>query len=84
MTVFVSTEGTLQWEGKPVTLDEFLVNLAGYQASAPKGESRLVINANGARFPQLNYVLEEARKAGIANLVVESDAQPVGEMNTWF
>ncbi|HEY4247113.1 MAG TPA: sigma-70 family RNA polymerase sigma factor [Lacunisphaera sp.] len=86
MTVFVSTDGTLQWEGKPVTLDGFLVNLTGYQASAPNGESRLVIKANGARFSQLDYVLEEARKAGIKNLVVESDALPDdGRMpNTWF
>ncbi len=82
--VAVSTAGTLQWEGKPVTLDEFLVNLAGYQASAPKGESRLVVKASGTLFSQLNYVLDEARKVGINSLVVESDAQPVGEMNTWF
>jgi biopolymer transport protein ExbD len=81
-SVAVSPEGRLQWEGKPVTLDEFLVQLMSYQESNEK--SRLVVKANGARFMQLNWVLEEARKVGITNLVIESDAQPVGWMNTWF
>jgi RNA polymerase sigma factor (sigma-70 family) len=81
-SVSVSTDGALQWEGKPVRLDEFLVNLMSYQTS--NDESRLVVKANGAQFVQLNWVLEEARKAGITNLVIESDAQPTGWMNTWF
>jgi RNA polymerase sigma factor (sigma-70 family) len=84
MAVVVSAQGTLQWEGKPVTLDEFLVNLAGYQASSPNGKSPLVIKADGARFPQLNWVLDQARLAGVSSLVVESDAAPEGWLNTWF
>jgi hypothetical protein len=45
-----------------------------------------VVRANGARFSQLNYVLEEARKAGIDHLVIESDALPDDgrQRNTWF
>ena len=83
ISVFVSAEGELSWEGKYVTLDQFLVNLASHQAS--NRESRLVVKANGARFGQLDWVLEEARKSGITSLVVESDAQPDGRMsNTWF
>jgi biopolymer transport protein ExbD/predicted DNA-binding protein (UPF0251 family) len=81
-SVSVSTDGRLQWEGKPVTLDEFLVRLIGYRTA--NDQSRLVVKANGAHFGQLNWVLEEARKAGITNLVIESDAQPMGWMNTWF
>jgi biopolymer transport protein ExbD len=84
IAVFVSTEGTLQWNGRPVTLDEFLVNLTGYQKSVLNGESRLVISANGARFGQLNWVLDQARLAGVSNMVIESDARPQGWLNTWF
>ncbi len=83
-TVLVTTEGTLKWEGEPVTLGGFLQHLVDYQASAPRGESRLVVQANGTLFSQLNYVLIEARKAGITNLVVESDTLPEGIANTWF
>jgi RNA polymerase sigma factor (sigma-70 family) len=84
IAVFVSAEGTLQWNGRPVTLDEFLVNLTGYQKSVLNGESRLVISANGARFGQLNWVLDQARLAGVSNMVIESDARPQGWLNTWF
>ena len=83
IAVDVSTEGALQWEGKPVTLDEFLSRLTGYQAA--NKESRLVVKAYGARFLQLNWVLEQARLAGVTHLVVESDAPPDGRViNTWF
>ena len=64
-------------------LDEFLV-LLKHQTTAPDGGSRLVVNARGARFRQLNWVLDEARKAGVAHLVIDSDAAPVGPLNTWF
>ena len=83
-TVVVSTQGTLKWEDTPVTLDRFIQNLTHYQAEAAQGESQLIVRANGVKFEQLNYVLDEARKAGIANLVVESDTPPEGAHNTWF
>jgi len=84
VAVAVSPEGTVDWEGENVTLDEFLLRLLKHQSTAPNGESRIVVRAPGARFLQLNWVLDEARKAGIAHLVIESDAAPVGPMSTWF
>lgn len=84
VAVSVTTNGSLTWQGDAVTLDEFLALLVSHQASAPQGESRMVVNAEGALFPQLNWVLDEVRKVGIAHLVVDSDAAPVGPMNTWF
>ena len=74
--VAVDHEGTLQWEGDRVTLDEFLVRLVAYRSSAAHSGSQLVIKANGARFPQLSYVLDEAHKAGITSILVESDSEP--------
>lgn len=82
-TVIVTNKGMLKWEGTPVTLDDFLLNLTRHQASA-NGESRLVVQANGADFSHLNYVLDEARKAEITSLVIESDTLPEGTANTWF
>ncbi|MEN9402094.1 MAG: hypothetical protein RL091_797 [Verrucomicrobiota bacterium] len=84
VAVAVSPQGTLTWDGEPVRLDEFLALMIQHQATAPAGESRIIVSAPGARFPQLNWVLDEARKAGIAHLVIESDAAPVGPLSTWF
>jgi len=84
VAVSVSPQGTLTWEGVPVRLDEFLALMIQHQATAPEGESRLVVSAPGARFQQFDWVLDEARKAGIAHLVIDSDAAPVGPQNTWF
>ena len=81
--VSVSPRGEVFWHGEPVRLDEFLV-LLKHQTTAPNGESRLVVDARGARFRQLNWVLDEARKAGIAHMIIDSDAAPEGPQNTWF
>ena len=74
--VFVTTEGALQWEDQAVTLDEFLVRLTAYQTAAARTGSQLIDKGNGDRYPQLFWVLDEARKAGITHLVVESDSEP--------
>jgi len=82
--ISVSPAGALRWGDTDVTLDEFLEQLVSYQGSAPAGESRMVIDARSARFRQLNWVLDEVRKVGVAHLIVDSDAPPEGPMNTWF
>ena len=80
----ITTEGVIEWEGRRITLDEFLAQLSAHQAAAPNGESQLVVTANGVHFRQLAYVLDEARKARIRHLVVVSDAIPDGhEPNPW-
>ncbi len=81
--VSVSSRGEVFWHGEPVRLEEFLV-LLKHETTAPNGESRLVVDARGARFRQLNWVLDEARKAGIAHMIIDSDAAPEGPQNTWF
>lgn len=82
--VTVSPRGEVSWEGKAVTLDEFMALLAEYQSSATGGDGRIVIKAPKARFRQLAWVLEQVRFAGTPSLVVESDARPEGPMFTWF
>jgi len=74
--VTVDPEGRLKWEGVPVTLDDFLVHLLDYQSTSTGKSSQIIIKANGARIPQVYYVLVEARKAGITSLLLESDSEP--------
>lgn len=83
-TVLITPAGTLKWDDVPVTLDTFLVNLATLQASGSSDGSRLVVQAHGAKFTHLTYVLDEARKAGVTNLIIESDTLPDGPTDTWF
>ncbi len=82
--VSVTPQGAVSWNGELIRLDEFLARLLEHQAAAPAGESRLIVTAPGARFPQLNWVIDEARKVGIAHLLIDSDAAPIGEQSTWF
>jgi RNA polymerase sigma factor (sigma-70 family) len=72
----LTSDGVIVWEDKHVTLDTFLDNLKSLHASAPGGESKLMINAKNVRTVQLFYVIDEARKAGIKHIVVDSDAAP--------
>ena len=74
--VSVDPTGTLQWEGEPVRLEEFIVLLVAYQKAAASTGSQVIVKANGARFPQMSFVLDEARKAGITSLLIESDSVP--------
>lgn len=83
--VTVTPEGVIEWEGQGIRLDDYLAKLAALQRGAPDGGSKLVIHANGALFPQMAYALDEARKAGIRHILVESDALPDPRGgDTWF
>ncbi|HWA25370.1 MAG TPA: sigma-70 family RNA polymerase sigma factor [Lacunisphaera sp.] len=83
-SVVVTPEGTIQWDGDLVRLEEFLVMLKAHQV-ATGGASKVIVRAEGAKFPQLLYVLEESRKIGIKHLVIESDAAPASSWRgTWF
>lgn len=72
----ITTQGTISWEGTPVTLDDFVKNLAALSSRASGGESQLKLSANGTQYYQMIYGLDEARKAGIKHILVESDATP--------
>lgn len=83
--VTITPQGMIQWKGEFITLDDFLVRLRKLHQAAPDGASKLVIHANGAHFMQMAYGLDEARKAGIRHIVVESDALPGPETRgNWF
>jgi RNA polymerase sigma factor (sigma-70 family) len=75
----LTTEGVIQWEGKPITLDEYLFKSRALHDTAPNGESKFVVRANGAKLGPVIWVVDEARKAGIKHIVVESDVT----VNPW-
>lgn len=82
--VFVTTQGTLLWEGEPVTLDGFLARIADYRRTSLNG-SPIVVKGNGTHFGPLNWVLVEAAASGVTSLIVESDSPPeLSLTNNWF
>ena len=82
--VTVSTKGTLAWDGRPVKLAEFIAHLRQLQATADP-ESRIVVQAQGAEFSALAYVIDEIRKAQLNHVTVESDAAPNPNFGwSWF
>jgi RNA polymerase sigma factor (sigma-70 family) len=87
--VTITSEGQIAWGAESVeflTLDAFLKKVAALHASAPDGNSQLVIHARGSRFAAMVYAVDEARKAGIKHIVVESDAalDPEFSQFSWF
>jgi RNA polymerase sigma factor (sigma-70 family) len=81
----VTPQGTLSWGTDGVKLFEFIARLRALKSEDQSGESKLVIRAPGANFSALTYAIEEARKAGIQHVIVESDAKPDPKMGfSWF
>lgn len=80
-TVTVQADGTIRWGDEPVRLTEFVARL---QALKRTGNARLEIRGLAA-FSQLAYAIDEARKAGLEQVVVESDVQPDPKLGlSWF
>ncbi len=67
--ISVTKDGMILWGKVPVTLDDFVSRLQSLPSAAPNGESAVEISSAGI-FPQLAYVIDEARKAGIKHVKV--------------
>jgi RNA polymerase sigma factor (sigma-70 family) len=79
----VTESGALTFGGKPVTLKEF-IDLLRYVQTTADPEARVIVR--GARAPSsaMTWVVEEARRAGVRHLTVESDAKPDATFATWW
>lgn len=85
-TLRITPEHTIEWNGEPVTLDDFVAKLKAAGADISLLDSRLVVQANGVHFAALSYLIDESRKARINHLMIDSNATPVptpGVAN-WF
>lgn len=75
-TVSVTEQGTLYWNKDPVALDEFLNRLRAFKLQNPDGI--LLINGDeNALFNAAIYVFDEARKAGIEKVKIETKVRAV-------
>lgn len=71
VTITVTAEGQLAWDKDIITLDEFLVRLQTYKQV--QANPRVLINGDeDAFFSQARYVFDEARKAGIQRVFIET------------
>jgi len=73
----VTAQGTLQWNGEPVTLADFTARLAALPRQHPGREPPVIVHGiHGAGFGAVSYAVEQASRAGIRNIVIDSTATP--------
>ena len=73
-TVSVTTSGTLAWDKDPVSLEEFINRLKVFHLQHPEPDAHILINGDAdAMFNVAVYVLDEARKAGIQKVLIETE-----------
>jgi biopolymer transport protein ExbD len=78
-TVTVMGDGALAWDKEPVTLDEFLTRLRTFHLQHPDPDAHLLINGDAeALFSTAAYVMDEARKAEIKKVLIETHAKAPG------
>jgi RNA polymerase sigma factor (sigma-70 family) len=77
LNVNVDSEGRIRWENQPVDLEGFLKRLIETQSKESGSETQLVVHgAPGSTFSETAYVVEQASKAGIKNITIDSQASP--------
>jgi len=77
LNVSVTSEGRIMWENEPVDLQAFLNRLVASQATDSGSQTQLLVHgAPGAGFSATAYVVEQASKAGIENITIDSQASP--------
>ena len=80
----VTAQGTLRWDNQPVALADFINRLAALQQQHPDQTAQLVIHGNtGVGFGAVSYAVEQASRAGIKNIVIDSQARP-DPANNWI
>lgn len=74
-TVSVTEEGTIAWNKDFINLDEFITRLKVFHTQNPDGE--ILINGDeNALFNAVVYVFDEARKAGVETVKIETTVRP--------
>jgi len=77
LTISVTSEGRIMWENEPVDLQGFLNRLVASQSTDSGSQTQLLVHgAPGVGFSATAYVVEQASKAGIKNITIDSQAYP--------
>ena len=75
VTLSIREDGTLGWDKEPITLDQFLIRLQAYKQT--QADPKILINGDeNALFQQVRYVVDEVRKAGITQVLIETRLRP--------
>lgn len=81
--ISITAQGTISWNNDFVSLAEFRHRLRETKATA-NPESRIHVRALGSTCSAVAYVIDEARKADIEHLTVESNAKPDDKFSYWW
>jgi RNA polymerase sigma factor (sigma-70 family) len=77
LNLVVTAEGTLTWEQEPVTLEEFLDKLVAFEAQHPGPDAKVIVHGEaGSSFSSTAYVVEQASRAGIQDITVDTQTRP--------
>ncbi len=79
----VTRQSTIFWDEKPITLDEFVQRLRQLSQQPADGAALIVRAEPGANLMSVAYVIDEARKTKVANVVTDLQF-PQTEANNWF
>jgi biopolymer transport protein ExbD len=72
-TVTIKDDGTYAWNKEPMPAGELIDQLQAFHLSHPEPDAHILINGDtNAMFYQVIYVFDEARKAGIPKVLVET------------
>ncbi|MGH7995706.1 MAG: ExbD/TolR family protein [Opitutaceae bacterium] len=78
-TVTVLADGTPAWDQEAVTLEELINRLQQFHEEHPEPNAHIIINGDAeAPWNQVVYVFNEARKAGIGRIYIQTEAKPAG------
>ncbi len=78
-TITVKEDGSFAWDKELVTVDEMENRMKSFHLQHPEPDAHLLINGDqNAFFFQAIFAFDEARKAGIQRVLVETLVTPAG------
>jgi biopolymer transport protein ExbD len=76
-TVTVKEDGSFAWDKDLVTVEEMENRMKEFHAQHPEPDAHLLINGDkNAFFYQAIFAFDEARKAGIQRVLIETEFKP--------
>jgi DNA-directed RNA polymerase specialized sigma24 family protein len=82
VSITIVSEEALRWDNEDITPAEFLERLRSFRARYPAIDSSVFVRGTGATLSAITYVVNESRKAGIKQILVEGEPRVDG--GGWF
>lgn len=83
VSLTVTPAGVLRWENEDVTPEELLRRLCTFRARYPSSDTSVLVRGGGAAMSAVMYLVNESRKAGISQVLVDGDPRPDAP-GRWF